>query len=208
MSSSIMSSYKEYMKNHVSHWTLKKKPAYLSRAHFLLHRFQLGSVTSGLLITGYKMVIITIYMRVTASPLHSCVAQGLAGQTHPWCDREFILCELRNYPKAMRWPLLETEVIAVSLRVCLNTPISPDRLCGLLVRVPGYRSRDPGFDSQCYQIFWEIVGLERGPLSLVNITEELFGWKSRGSDSRKPRLTTVGICCADHATPSIRKSWN
>jgi hypothetical protein len=39
-----------------------------------------------------------------------------------------------------------------------------DHLCGLVVRVPGYRSRDPGFDS----------GLEWGPLSLVRITEELY----------------------------------
>jgi hypothetical protein len=49
-----------------------------------------------------------------------------------------------------------------------------DRLCGLVVRVPGYRSRGPGFDSRCYQIFWAVLGLERGPLSLVRITEELF----------------------------------
>jgi hypothetical protein len=29
-----------------------------------------------------------------------------------------------------------------------------DRLYGLVFRVPGYRSRDPGFDSRaCYQIF-------------------------------------------------------
>jgi hypothetical protein len=27
------------------------------------------------------------------------------------------------------------------------------RLCGLVVRVPGYRSRGPGFDSRLYQIF-------------------------------------------------------
>jgi hypothetical protein len=30
-------------------------------------------------------------------------------------------------------------------------------------------------------IFWEVVGLERGPLSLVRITEELLEWKSCGS---------------------------
>jgi hypothetical protein len=28
-----------------------------------------------------------------------------------------------------------------------------DRLCGLVVRVSGYRSRGPGFDSWPYQIF-------------------------------------------------------
>jgi hypothetical protein len=56
-----------------------------------------------------------------------------------------------------------------------------DRLCGLVVRVPGYRSRGFGFHSRRYQIFWEVVGLERGPLSLVRIIEELFEWKSRGS---------------------------
>jgi hypothetical protein len=59
------------------------------------------------------------------------------------------------------------------------------RLCGLVVRVSGYRSRDPGFNSQRYQISWEVLGLERGPLSLVRITEELLEWKSSGSGSRK-----------------------
>jgi hypothetical protein len=37
-----------------------------------------------------------------------------------------------------------------------------------------------GFDSRRYQIFWEVVGLERGPLSLVSTTEELLGRKSSG----------------------------
>jgi hypothetical protein len=36
----------------------------------------------------------------------------------------------------------------------------------------------PGLDSRRYQIFWEVVGLKRGPLSLVSTTEELLGWSS------------------------------
>jgi hypothetical protein len=55
-----------------------------------------------------------------------------------------------------------------------------DLLCGLVVRVLGYRSVGPGFDFRRYQIFWEVVGLERGPLSLVRITEELLEWKISG----------------------------
>jgi hypothetical protein len=38
-----------------------------------------------------------------------------------------------------------------------------------------------GFDSQRYQISWEVVGLERGPLSLVSTTEELLGRESSDS---------------------------
>jgi hypothetical protein len=47
------------------------------------------------------------------------------------------------------------------------------------------------------------VGLERGPLSLVRITEELLEWKSSSSGSVKPRLRPWVIRCADHATTSI-----
>jgi hypothetical protein len=42
-------------------------------------------------------------------------------------------------------------VSKIMYRVILNTV--GDRLCGLVVRVPGYRSRGPGFDSRRYQIF-------------------------------------------------------
>ena len=55
-----------------------------------------------------------------------------------------------------------------------------DRLCGLVVRVSGYRYRGPGFDPRRYQIFLVVVGLERGPLSLVSLVssiEELLEWK-------------------------------
>jgi hypothetical protein len=37
-----------------------------------------------------------------------------------------------------------------------------------------------GVDFRRYQIFWEVVGLERGPLSLVSTAEELLGGKSSG----------------------------
>jgi hypothetical protein len=41
-----------------------------------------------------------------------------------------------------------------------------------------------GFDSRRYQIFWEVVSLQRGPLSLVSTTEELR--------SRNLRIRPVG----------------
>jgi hypothetical protein len=38
-----------------------------------------------------------------------------------------------------------------------------------------------GFDSRSYQIFWEVVDLERGPLSLVSKVEELIERESSSS---------------------------
>jgi hypothetical protein len=55
------------------------------------------------------------------------------------------------------------------------------------------------FDSRRYQIFWEVVGLERGPLSLVSATEELhernssgFGLESREYGRRDPSRWPCG----------------
>jgi hypothetical protein len=80
---------------------------------------------------------------------------------------------------------MEAELVSVNLTKKgywkMSTVCVTDRLCGLVVRVLGYRSRGPGFDSQHYQIFWEVVGLEWGPLSLVSTTAELLGRKSSGS---------------------------
>jgi hypothetical protein len=51
-----------------------------------------------------------------------------------------------------------------------------DRLCGLVVRVLGYRSGGPGSipGTTSKQ---NVVGRERGPLSLVSTTEELLDRK-------------------------------
>jgi hypothetical protein len=50
-----------------------------------------------------------------------------------------------------------------------------DRLCGLVVRVLGYRSGGPGSIPSITRK--KLVGLERGPLSLVSTTEELLDRK-------------------------------
>jgi hypothetical protein len=52
-----------------------------------------------------------------------------------------------------------------------------DHLCG---QSSWLQIRGPGFDSRHYQIFWKkktVVGLERGPVSLVSTTEELLDRK-------------------------------
>jgi hypothetical protein len=64
----------------------------------------------------------------------------------------------------------------------LNRRGLSDRLCGLVVRVSGYKSRGPGFDSQPYQNNRQVRGLERGPLSLVITSEELLEKRSSGFD--------------------------
>jgi hypothetical protein len=63
-----------------------------------------------------------------------------------------------------------------------------------------------GFDSLRYQIFWEVLGLERGPLSHVNTIEELLGNSGSGLESRE-------YCRKDtlrwpRDTTSIDNSWH
>jgi hypothetical protein len=50
-----------------------------------------------------------------------------------------------------------------------------NRLCGLVVRVLGYRSEGPSSIPGTTRK--KVVGLERGPLSLVSTTEELLDRK-------------------------------
>jgi hypothetical protein len=58
----------------------------------------------------------------------------------------------------------------------LHVPPIFDRLCGLVVRVLGYRYGGPGSIPGTTRKK-KLVGLERGPLSLVTTTEELLDRK-------------------------------
>jgi hypothetical protein len=83
-----------------------------------------------------------------------------------------------------------------------------DRLCGLMASVPGYTTIVPGSIPGATTFVLEVVGLERGPFSLVSTTEEIFGRKRSGSSlenrdygcRESAALTTLHL--------SICKSWH
>jgi hypothetical protein len=72
-----------------------------------------------------------------------------------------------------------------------------------VVRVLGYRSGGPASIPGTIRNK-KVVGLERGPLSLVSTTEELLDRKVAGS-CLENREYGLGIRHADHVAPSIRK---
>jgi hypothetical protein len=93
-------------------------------------------------------------------------------------------------------PNLDTNIKSIFVKI--------DRLCGLVVRVLGYRSGGPGSIPGTTKKK-VVVGLERGPLSLVSTTEELLDRKV-AAPVKKTESTAVRIRHADHVVPSIRKS--
>jgi hypothetical protein len=74
-----------------------------------------------------------------------------------------------------------------------------------MVKSSWLQIRRPGFDSRHYQKK-KLVGLERGPLSLVSTIEELL-YRKVAAPVKKTENMVVVICHADHMAPSIRKSW-
>jgi hypothetical protein len=59
----------------------------------------------------------------------------------------------------------------------IYTPYYNDRLSGLVVRVLSYRSGGPGSIPGTTRRKKKVMGLERGPLSVVSTTEELLDRK-------------------------------
>jgi hypothetical protein len=79
-------------------------------------------------------------------------------------------CHFIHHKSNIIWPVVE-----------LGPPLRySGRSCWLQIQ-------RTGFDSRRCHIFWEVVGLERGPLSLVSTTEELLERKSSGSCLENPR---------------------
>jgi hypothetical protein len=65
-----------------------------------------------------------------------------------------------------------------------------------------------GFDSRRYQIVWEVVDLERGPLSLVSTIEELLERKSSGSGLENWDYSHRESAALTMWHLSICKSWH
>jgi hypothetical protein len=63
------------------------------------------------------------------------------------------------------------------------------------------------FHSRPCQIFWDLVGLERGPLSLLSTIEALLGRESNGSGLENRDCGLRGSTAMTTWHPSIRKSW-
>jgi hypothetical protein len=81
-----------------------------------------------------------------------------------------------------------------------------DRLCGLVVTVSWLQIQRSEFDYRRHQIFWEVMGLESGPLSLVSTTEELFERKSSGrmDPPRWPRDTPISAKIGTNFADKLR----
>jgi hypothetical protein len=77
-----------------------------------------------------------------------------------------------NYQLILYWKRLNDE------SKIFRRDMSEDRLCGLVVRVLGYRSGGPGsVPGTTPPPQKKVGGLERGPLNLVSTTEELLDRK-------------------------------
>jgi hypothetical protein len=81
-----------------------------------------------------------------------------------------------------------------------------DCLRSLMVRVAALQIQRSAFDSRRYQIFWEVVGLEQGPLSLVSTVEELLGRKSSGSGLENRNYGRKETSALTTRNPSIRQA--
>jgi hypothetical protein len=59
-----------------------------------------------------------------------------------------------NFISVIRSEVIITDIISDRIKILSSTHfVTLDRLCSLVVRIPGYRSKGPGFDYLRYQIY-------------------------------------------------------
>jgi hypothetical protein len=124
-----------------------------------------------------------------------------------------------SYPEQMNPGHTFTPVSLRSISVLFSLGLPPPLWSSVQSSRPQIQRSE--FDSRHYQIFWEVVGLERGPLSLVSTIEELLARKcsssglesqeyGRRDSSRWPRDTPlcakVGTSFADNRRSLSRYS--
>jgi hypothetical protein len=90
-----------------------------------------------------------------------------------------------------------SEPSAEQINICKRVLL--DRLCGQSSWLQIQRC---GFDSQRYQIFWQVVSLEGRPLSLVSTIDRLYGLVVR-----VPGYRSTGPGSIPSATRFSDKSW-
>jgi hypothetical protein len=107
-----------------------------------------------------------------ASEFSVIITHNFIGRFHMWTYRKFKLALQIEHFKT------KSKIILISLLKYWPPLWSSGQSSWL-------HTQRSGFDSWRYQSFWEVVGLEWGPLSLVSIMEELLEWKSSGSGLEK-----------------------
>jgi hypothetical protein len=85
--------------------------------------------------------------------------------------------ELRDWALRGLRPIIRVGDEVTDFTTITRTIVINDRLCGLVVRVLGYRSGGPGLIPGTTRKKKGVMSLERGPISLVSTTEELLDRK-------------------------------
>jgi hypothetical protein len=100
------------------------------------------------------------------------------------------------------WEMLRMVITGALLAVLNVRALVPKSYSGQSSWIQIQRS---GFDSRCYQISWEVLSLEQGPLSLVSTTEELLERKYSGAGLENPDYGRTGSAVPTTRQPSIHR---
>jgi hypothetical protein len=117
-------------------------------------------------------------LRIIIGPLRHEVTENWGKLNGPYWGRGQFSSSWRRWWKTVKWSGRRYALQPVA------SHMDPSTVSEVQTAVPTaswLQIQRSGFDSRSYQIFWEVVGLERGTLSFVITNEELLERKSSGS---------------------------